>query len=139
MQTPSELPELSKQPNNQGPEPQRDALGRERSQDRAPTLALPTTRRLRLRRRLANILKRLAQQLSSHSRALDVPVGAHLLRHAIRVVRVNDAVGVVLGAQIALEAEDDDGQDVGCLEGCLDLVEPLKGVVSLLRYHIDST
>ena len=86
------------------------------SQYGAPAFTLPTRRRRRLHGRLAEILKRRPQQLPGHRRALDVPVRPQLLRQLVRLLRVDDAVGVVLRPKIALQPDDDDGQVVDAVE-----------------------
>lgn len=90
-----------------------------------PALSLPALRRGRLDGRLANVLKRRLDQLPRHGRALDVPVGPQRLGHRVRLLRVDDAVGVVLGSEVPLQAHDDDGDGVGALEGLFYLVDPL--------------
>jgi hypothetical protein len=95
-----------------------------RLHNHATPLALTTLGLGRLERGGADVVKHERQQLARDGRALHVPVCAHLRGHAVRFLRVDDAVGVVLGAQVALEAQDEEGERVAG-EGGSDFGEPL--------------
>lgn len=119
-----------------------DVLSRERekydpaSHNHTTTLGLSSGRRCCVHRRLTNILKRRLHQLASHGRALDVPISPHSLRQLIRLLRVDDAVGIILGSQIPLKAQNDDGQRIRPLKRSLDLIAPLPESRVMHQYTV---
>lgn len=96
--------------------------------DQAPPLALPALRARRLDGRTADLLEREPHQLARRRRALHVLVRPQRLRRLVPLLRVYHAVGVVLGAEVALEAEDEEGEDIPGREGGFCLVGPLEVV-----------
>ena len=97
------------------------------SHHHAAALALAPARRGRLDRTAANLLKGELEQVARDGGALGVLVGPHLLRHSVGFLGVDDAIGVLLGTQVALEAQDDDGEMAFVLgKGRADLLDPLR-------------
>ena len=97
------------------------------SHSHAAALALASARRGRLDCTAANLLKGELEQLPRDGRALGVLVGPHLLRHSVGFLGVDDPIGVLLGTQVALEAQDDDGEMTFALcKGRADLLDPLR-------------
>ncbi|KIH94683.1 hypothetical protein SPBR_03776 [Sporothrix brasiliensis 5110] len=74
----------------------------------------------------ANVVDDLRHQLARNGRTLEIHVGAQLLAQIVRLVRVQGTAGVVLAAQIALEAEHEDGQTVAVGEDGPDLADPVR-------------
>lgn len=97
------------------------------SHSHAAALALAPAGRGRLDSTAANLLKGELEQLARDGRALCVLVGPHFLRHSVGFLGVDDPVGVLLGPQVALEAQDDDGEMPFALcKGRADLLDPLR-------------
>lgn len=94
--------------------------------DRAAPLALPALCARRLDGRPADLLEREAHQLARRRRALHVLVRPQRLRRLVSLLRVYHAVRVVLGAEVALEAEDEEREDVPGWEGGFCFVGPLE-------------
>jgi hypothetical protein len=64
--------------------------------DDAATLALSAVGRCRFYCRLANILKGRLDKLARDGGALDIPVRSQRLRRLVRLLRVDDAIGIRL-------------------------------------------
>ena len=92
--------------------------------DETPALALPALGGGRLHRPPADVLEYLGEQLAGQGGALHVHVRAHLLGGLVAFLRVDDAVRVGLGAEVALEAEDEDGEGFR-VKGLAHLFDPL--------------
>jgi len=72
-------------------------------QYRATSLALTTRLRRCTGRRFTNILERRLKQLTSHGRTLDVPIRPHRLRDLVRLLGIDDAVGIRLRPQVSFQ------------------------------------
>ena len=97
--------------------------------DCASCFALPAITSCRPQRRCTYIVKHLFQQLASHGRTFHVLVWPHLLRNAIRLLRVDDTVRIILGSQISFEAQHKHGGCVASNARCPSLFIPLRNLL----------
>jgi len=92
--------------------------------EKTAALALPALGGGGLHRPPADVLEYLGEELAGQGGALHVHVRAHLLGCLVAFLWVDDAVRVGLGAEVALEAEDEEGEGLR-VEGLADLFDPL--------------
>ncbi len=90
---------------------------------------------------LAYVIEGLSQQLTSDGGAFHVLVCSHLLGYAVGLLRVNDAIGVILGPQIPFEAQNQYWERVAFSECCAEFFDPLAAERQKLPFAVgpDST
>lgn len=104
------------------------SLGRQvpASHHATPPAALRPLIGLRAAGHEANFLEGELEELARDGGALHVPVHPYLLGDPVALLWVDDAVGVLLGPQVSLEAQHGEGQRALGREGRTDFLDPLQ-------------